>query len=320
MSRMRLLAGMAWLGLLAPVRADLHFPQTELNLGQVYTGRPLRQRFTFTNRGPGVVEVKELQAACGCMTPRLDKLVYQPGESGSFTLEVNTLTQPAGPNRWRVQVQFTDAGQERTQSLHVCATLVSEIKVEPAKLILSTQGPIRHDIVITDQRALPFRVTHAQTSSPHLSATVSQAEGRTQRVRVEVKESLPPGRHEHQVGIVTDDPSYRELRVPVTVVKRAKTDISVAPETVNLMLSKGQPGSRVVLLRGEGEQEVIVDRIETDSAALACRWAAGPGKMATLKVSVDGAKVVETLKGTVRVHIRKPSPTTVTIPVVCTVR
>ena len=69
------------------------------------------------------------------------------------------------------------------------------------------------------------------------------------------------------------------------------------PQTVNLTLSKGQPGSRVVLLRGEGEQEVIIDRIETDSAALACRWAAGPGKMATLKVSVNGAKVVETLKG-----------------------
>src|SRR5438477_9178298 len=96
-------------------RADLQFAEKTVKAGEVHTGQPLRQRFTFTNRGLAVVTIDRLSAACGCMTPRLDRKSYPPGESGSFVLEVNTLTQPAGPNRWRVQVQYTDGGQSKLQ-------------------------------------------------------------------------------------------------------------------------------------------------------------------------------------------------------------
>ena len=57
-----------------------------------------------------------------------------------------------------------------------------------------------------------------------------------------------------------------------------------------------------------------------DDPALACRWAKGPGKMATLRVGVDAARVKDVLRGSVRVHVGGPSPSVVTIPVVCTVR
>src|SRR5262245_9575878 len=99
MRRMRNVAGLVVLmGVLSPLRADLHFPEPLVKLGEACTGTPLRQLFTFTNHGPNTVSIYRLEAACGCMTPRLDRQVYRSGESGSFVLEVNTLTQPAGPN------------------------------------------------------------------------------------------------------------------------------------------------------------------------------------------------------------------------------
>ncbi len=310
------------LGVLPPLRADLHFPQSIVKHGEVGTGESLRQCFTFTNQGPSVVNIERLEAACGCMSPHIDRQVFQPGESGSFALEVNTLTQPAGSNSWRVRVHYTDGDQQKTQELFLAAVLHSEIKVEPPRLALSTDGPITHDVIVSDQRALPFRVTQAHTTSPHLTATVApEADGRSFRVHLEVKAELPAGIHEETLSIFTDDPAYRELRVPVTIQKRPKVGVSPTPATVNLTIPRGQPApSRVVLLRGAGEGEVVVDRIEVDNPALQCRWVAGPGKMATLRVSVNQGSIVDVLRGTVRVHVSKPSVATIAIPVVCTVR
>jgi hypothetical protein len=303
----------------ATARAELQFTEKSVKLGELHNGQPLRQRFSFANRGPAPVIITGLKATCGCMTPRLEKTTYQPGESGSFVLEVNTLTQPAGPNQWRVHIEYTEGEETRTQDLLLSATLVAEIKVEPAKLALSTDGRLAHDVIITDQRPLPFRITTVQTTSPHLSAQFS-SEGRTFRVHLEVKEELPAGMHEEMLSIVTDDPGYRELRVPVTITKRDRTGVSAAPAAVNLTIPRGQPApSRIVLLRGEGEQSIEVEKIEVDNPALHCRWAPGPGKMATLKVSVDQAPVTDVLRGTVKVHVKKPA-TTVAIPVSCTVR
>src|SRR5438094_7582053 len=121
MSRMSSL-GLLWVrwafGLLlllsgqAPVRADLHFTQSRIQRGTVRSGVPLAQRFDFVNRGRGAVTITDLRASCGCLAPRLEKRTYQPGETGAILLEVNTLSQPAGSNVWRVEVRYQDAGQE----------------------------------------------------------------------------------------------------------------------------------------------------------------------------------------------------------------
>src|SRR5438132_690910 len=72
------------LGVFCPLRADLHFPQPIVKLAEVGTGQSLHHRFSFTNQGPSPIVISRLEAMCGCMTPRLEKQHFQPGESGSF--------------------------------------------------------------------------------------------------------------------------------------------------------------------------------------------------------------------------------------------
>jgi len=317
--------GLLLLDLLVPtVRADLHFTQPQVQRGTVRSGVPLAHRFEFVNRGAGAVTITDLRASCGCLAPRLEKRIYQPRESGALLLEVNTLSQPAGSNVWRVEVRYHDAGQEHLENLELLAELITEVKVEPAKLILSTNGTLRHEVIVTDQRPRPFHVTQARCSSPFLLAEVKTAEGvsaAVHRVALQVTEQLPEGKHEEVLSIFTDDPIYPELRVPVTVVKRSRQSVSAAPATVDLVIPRGQPApSRIVLLRAEGDEEVEVERVEADAPALRCRWTKGPGKMATVKIGVDHTRVAETLKGTVRVHVRRPAPACLEIPVFCTTR
>ena len=303
--------------------ADLHFSQPQVNLGTQRTGVPLAHRFGFRNAGPGPVTVTDLRASCGCLAPRLDRRTFQPGEEGVILLEVNTLSQPAGANAWRVHVGTRADGQDRTHTLEVRADLVTEVKVEPATLTLSTDRPIRHEVTVTDTRAKALRVVQAHCSSTHVAARVLPAAEGTppgaQKVGIEVTAGLPDGRHDETLSIFTDDPVYRELRVPVTVIKRPRQGVSASPAAVNLAAPQGRPyPSRVVLLRAEGE--VQVERVEADDPAVTCRWARGPGKMATVRIAVDHARAGGPLRTAVRVHVSKPAASVVTIPVLCTPR
>src|SRR5437764_13876293 len=113
------------------VRADLHFRQSRIQRGTVRSGVSLSQRFEFVNRGPGTVTITDLRASCGCLAPRLAKRIYQPGESGAILLEVNTLSQPAGSNPWRVEVRYRHAGQEQVENLDLPEKRITEVKGEP---------------------------------------------------------------------------------------------------------------------------------------------------------------------------------------------
>jgi hypothetical protein len=324
--RLRAFLGLAALLLPATApnaaRADLVFSQPTIDAGEVYSGPVLARRFAFVNRGPDAVEVTDLRAGCGCLKPRLDRRTYQPGEAGELLVEINTLTQAPGAHAWPVLVCYRSGTTAHELPLRLTARLVTEVTVQPAALTVTTDAALAHEVVLTDLRPRPLAVTGTTGSSPQLQARVvetgnDEAGHRTYKVRIEVAADYPEGRSEAVVAIYTDDAAYRELCVPVTVVKRARAAVTATPGAVALRAAPGQPvPSRVVLLRDNtGGERVVVEEVSADDPAVSCRWAPGPDKLATLKVSVDRARVLQTV---VRVRVSKPSPQTLTIPVTCT--
>jgi hypothetical protein len=322
----RHLAGVSLTVLLAwcatDARADLHFPETAADAGQVYTGKELAHTFVFVNQGREPVEIVAARASCGCLTPRLDKRVYQPGERGELRLEVNTFTQPAGPHAWTVAVRCRSGADSTEVGLRLTAHLVTEVSVQPAALILFTDKPVSHELVLTDVRAQPLTATDVRAGLPGLQASVGE-QGRdplghaVQKIRLAVTEECPEGRHEDFLQILTDDPGYRDLRVPVTVVKRARQRLAATPGEVTLTAPPGQPApSRIVLIRDNDDQGVVIDKVEADDPAVTCQWAQGPNKMATVRVRVDRAQIRgNSLHATVQVHVSRPQPDVLLIPV-----
>ncbi|HEX5270997.1 MAG TPA: DUF1573 domain-containing protein [Gemmataceae bacterium] len=304
-------------------RADLSFPNPTVDVGEVRSGAPLRQRFAFVNEGPGSVEITGLQASCGCVKPVLGKRSYSPGESGEVALEVLTLSQPAGEHTWRLQVAYRAGGEPRQAELTLVGRVVAEVTVQPASLVISTEGTASHEITLTDLRDRPLSVTGVHTSSPHLTGEVRRtaADGAGHRavtIGLSLGAGCPAGRHEETVVMLTDDPQYRELTMPVTVIKRAKQAVMASPASVSLTAAGGSVPSRIVLLRPGGDEAVAVEKVEVDHPAVVCTWAAGPDRCATLRVTIDRAKLpAEGLHATIHVHISKPAPATVDVPVTC---
>jgi hypothetical protein len=303
-------------------RAQLHCEQPAVQTGDVHSGAALSHRFALVNDGKQTIEILDVTPSCGCLTPRADRLVFAPGARGSIRLDINTLTQAAGPQSWSVTVRYREGHEDHELALQMAATIVTEVSVTPPALVLYTSSSIGHELTLTDRRATPMNVTAVQPSSPQLRIRLGDwqrnDEGHSVRtVALEVSPEFPEGRHEEVIQIFTSDPEYRELKIPVTIVKRARQIVSASPDTLSIATAANETiPSQLVFLRAVDDQDVVVERVECDSPAVACQTAAGPGHRATLKIQIDRAKVTgDAMQGKIRVVLRQPAGQTVTIPV-----
>jgi hypothetical protein len=237
-------------------------------------------------------------------------------------MEVNTLSEAPGRNTWQITMTYQTEGQSFEIPLRIAAKLRREIVVEPAAVMIMANAAISNEIQVTDLRAQPLSIKDVSTSAAGLKAhwegESRDASGhRIQKIQLQLSGDFPEGRHNEILSIYTNDPAYREIKVPVTIVKHANQRLNATPGQVELLAPKGQPvPSRIVLVRDNESQEVVVDAIVPDNPAITCQWAKGPGNMATVKISGDRNLVPkEGLQGAVQVDVTKPVKQTLTIPV-----
>src|SRR2546423_1881159 len=91
--------------------AALHCAAANARLGDVRAGVPLSRSFELVNRGKEVVDITGIHPSCGCLDIKLDRRRLASGEMAILRLDINTLTQPAGPQTWRIRVAFQDGGR-----------------------------------------------------------------------------------------------------------------------------------------------------------------------------------------------------------------
>jgi hypothetical protein len=315
------------LAICAGVRADLHFTESVSNAGIVYAGASLIHDFTFENDGPEAIVILDARASCGCVQPQIPQGTFAAGEKGNITLEVNTLSQAPGPHAWTLNLKYRSGDEERQTQLQLNAKLLTEVTVQPAALVVLADRIARHEITLTDTLARPLEILDVRASSAKLLPRVGQAtrdvQGHTTRsIGLAVADDYPDGRHDEILHIYTNEPRYREIRVPVTVIKHAQQRIAATPGQVELIAPAGQPfPSRIILVRDNQDQIIHIDQVLANDSTIHCQWAQGPGTMATVKIHADRAHLAgESFRTAIHIRIDQPVRETLTIPVTCTVR
>jgi hypothetical protein len=306
-----------------PPPAALRCPDPVAALGDRKAGGPLAHTFELTHAGAGALTVTKVEGGCGCFRQALTANVLRPGEKARLTLEVNTLAQPDGPNRWQAAVAYTvepAGGPPQTGELllQVTATLSRDVTVTPPQVGFSTAADASQVLTVSDARAAPLKVVRATTTSPHLTAEVgARADGKpaTQAVTVKLSADAPVGHRDEAVVLLTDDPAYPELRVPVRVLKRAAGAVTAAPDAVRIVFAPGQAEvSTLVQLRADGKP-VGVAAVDTGRPDVTAKWAAGSGPVAVVRVTVTEAAAAKPGACEVRVRLAEPAGGEVVIPV-----
>lgn len=308
----------------AAVPAGFHSPAPTAAKGDVKAGPPLAHTFDLIHAGAGTATITKVEGGCGCLRQTLGANVLQPGEKTKLTLEVNTLTQPDGPNRWQVGVSYKveSPGVPAVTGevlLQITATLSREFSVSPPQVAFSTAGEASQTLVVTDRRAKPLTVTKASSSSPHLTVDVAAASpaatGRTQSVVVKLAGNAPAGHRDEAVILYTDDPACPELRIPVRVLKRVPSAVTATPDAVNLRLAAGQTeASMLVQLRSPDGKAVTIAGAECDMPGVLVKCSGGSNPVATVRITLPEAVAAQAGRCTVRVRLSE-SGGEVAIPV-----
>jgi hypothetical protein len=209
----------------APTRPALAFDQYLVDLGPVAPSEEVLAHFDFTNRGNAPVTDIKLDPSCGCLQPRLKKTTYGPGESGNFVLHVQTANQNAGLKEYTVAVKYNDPIPREAIVVFRVELPANQVFVRPRALVLYQPGDASlppREIEITDRRGRGknLNITRVECTRPvaqvELQESTVDKEGHWHgHIKVTFPEKLPPGRVEAMIRIVTDDPEYHLLRVPL---------------------------------------------------------------------------------------------------------
>lgn len=290
--------------------------------GDVKGGPQLAHTFELTHTGTGTLTITRVEASCGCLRRVLSAAVLQPGEKAELTIDVNTLTQPDGQNRWQATVGYkTEAPGAPPQTgellLEITATLSRDVVVNPPQVAFSTTGVASQTVTVTDGRAKPLTVLKAGASSQHLTVEVAPREaGKPQAIVVKLTADAPAGHTDETVTLVTDDPAYPELRVPVRVLKRAAGGVTAAPTSIGVRFAAGQTEvSTLVQLRAADGKPVAVAGAESDHPGVAVKFSPAPGAVAVVRVTVTEAAAAQAGSAKVRVRLAEPPGAAVVIPV-----
>jgi hypothetical protein len=300
-----------------PATAQLRADKPVVDLGEMRSGPRLTQTFLLRNDGPDAIDILELRPSCGCALARVDAHFLKPRDQATVTVEINTLGQAGGAHAWKTLVHARQGEKAEELALEVRAQLITELTVEPAALTLFTEGTRSHEIVLTDRRPKPLTVTTVRSSLLGLRAEVINQQQGVVRIRVEVSPDLPSGRHEALVSLYSNDPFYRDLHVPVRIIKQSRSAVSFGPRQLDFGAARGQSfAAKLVRLWSAQDVAIEIGRIYADDAAVACTWAAGPGNQATVKICVDHTRLTSNqLQSAVHVDVRRPVVETITIPV-----
>ena len=311
-----------------PLPGALQCPAPVAAKGDVKGGPPLLHTFELTHKAQaGILTITKVETGCGCLRQALTTPVLQPNETAKLTIEVNTLTQPDGPNRWQVTVGYKVESpgvpaQVGEVLLQISANLAREVTVNPPQLGFSTASEASQVLVITDTRTKPLNVVKVASSSDSLKVEVGGREPgkpQSQSITVKLAANAPVGQRDETVVLLTDDPAYPEFRLPVRVLKRAAGGVTATPEVVAVRFATGQTEvSTLVQLRGAEGKPVGVASATSDQPGVSVKWSSGSGSGATVRVTVTETAAVQAGRCSVRVQMAEPAGQEVVIPVAWT--
>ena len=169
-------------------------------LASVPANKPLVHVFRLKNTGAVPLTITEVTGVCGVSVREVGRKVLKAGEATDLTLGINLLTQPEGPNCWKLAVRYKRRQRSRRRPaprvVAVAAKVKKDVTVEPVAMMLSAEREITGALTVLDRRGKPLTVTGVRLGLKDVNTRVkpaTDADGkRTQKIELTVTDACPP--------------------------------------------------------------------------------------------------------------------------------
>ena len=98
-----------------PNAGDFSFTEESYDFGHVPKGTPVTHEFTFANTGKEPIVINNVQASCGCTTPKWPKDPILPGKASTIQVQYNA-AHPGGFNK---SVTITSNAKSNPKVLYI---------------------------------------------------------------------------------------------------------------------------------------------------------------------------------------------------------
>lgn len=196
------------------------------DVGSVAKGEKAAADFLIRNDGDAVLEITNVQPACGCTVAEYDKTIA-PGKTGKVHAVVDTSTFN-GPIAKGVSVFTNDPATPQIElTLHVKVEPYINIKPGYARYITVQGEPLEGNIVQTlwVPDGTPMEITKADSPWPFLAVTYREAtaaermpdvKGKQWKVEMKLSNDARVGPLADYVTVHTTHPKQKIVQIPIS--------------------------------------------------------------------------------------------------------
>ena len=215
------------------VAANLFFAATALaapelivekgnhDFGSIAQGKKAQHSFTIRNGGDAPLQIKQLNADCGCTAAKPSASVIQPGKSGEIEVTFDS-TNFAGKVQKNV-VMTTNAGRPPSYTFKLTADIEEALQVKPRQLSL---GPIaagatkQASLTVTNKgdSSVKLLSVNVTSNSLQIKPNIRKSElkpGETGTIELSVTPRQESKVLSGYLHIITSSPQKQEITVPV---------------------------------------------------------------------------------------------------------
>ncbi|MFO0864223.1 MAG: DUF1573 domain-containing protein [Gemmataceae bacterium] len=290
-------------------RAELVVESPIVDLGEVRGGQRVSATFNLRNVGTGPIDLLDLERSCGCVEPKWRQRTIAAGANTSIVIELRTLGQTEGSRTWPAQILYREAGMTRKTPIAMRGELKHDLVVHPAHLAIAVKRELSQEIVVQDRRPQPLRILAARTEVKGVSLEMhDEGNGRTRIVVRAKAEDLPSDRQAGTATLLTNDPVYDRLEIPLTIQRSRESAIAVEPEQPTIRLAaNASSGAAMIRVRSRTEKQVEIESIHPSEADIKATWTKTPFGDASIRVQA-------TRPGTASLRVLLQSGEEMTIP------
>jgi hypothetical protein len=105
-----------------PNAGDFQFTEETWDFNKIPKGTPVNHDFTFTNTGKEPIVISNVQASCGCTTPKWPKEPILPGKTAVINVQYNA----ANPGGFNKSITITSNAKTPSKVIYIKGTVEAQ--------------------------------------------------------------------------------------------------------------------------------------------------------------------------------------------------
>ena len=200
---------------------ELTVEQGTFNFGTIPQGKTVQHNFAIRNSGDAPLQIKQLNASCGCTAAKSSSSLIAPGRGAEIQVTFDSSNFTG--NVQKSVTMTSNAGKVPTYTFYLNGNIVEPLQVKPRQLNLGplTAGAAKQaSLTVTNLAAQSVKLLSVTLSSTSLQVKASIRKSELKPGDSGAIELAITPRSEAKVlsgylHIVTDSPQKKEITVPI---------------------------------------------------------------------------------------------------------